>query len=391
MSMLTGISGVVRATIAGQASQSIKALGDHVKSISGLNLEGSNASLNYGRNTTRTGSQNILTYPLNVDNDPQQGHYILFHINTRSNSKLKSTRSDKKNTHASAKKIQKELNIGMHPSELGDMSSVTTQALHKVDPTKLVNAKGASGRLNRSLMLEKLPTTRLEKSIALYMPPAVQVSYQTKYGEQEIGLLASVGARAIGAWKSGGDTKTKMKGVLDAITNSPETREGLQKLLESTVEGVATGSKALIALERGTVRTPRMEIMFEGVGRRNFSYSFDFTPKSEQEAKIIEEIIYNFKFYMMPKYSNPSTQREMDIPGTFDIRYMYRTKDNNFINKISTCFLTQVDVEYGGDRYTAYKETTSKFGSGPPPQKSKLTLQFNEIELITQDHIGVGY
>ena len=65
--------------------------------------------------------------------------------------------------------------------------------------------------------------------------------------------------------------------------------------------------------------------------------------------------------------------------------------ENSFINKISTCFLASVGVEYGADRYTAYEPTSSKFGSGPPPQKSKLTLQFNEIEILSQDHIALGY
>ena len=37
----------------------------------------------------------------------------------------------------------------------------------------------------------------------------------------------------------------------------------------------------------------------------------------------------------MPAYSNPETRREMDIPGTFDIEYMYRGSRNNFINRIS--------------------------------------------------------
>ena len=114
-----------------------------------------------------------------------------------------------------------------------------------------------------------------------------------------------------------------------------------------------------------------------------------FTP--EQEAKMIEDIIYHFKYYMMPEYSNPNTRREMNIPGTFDIRYMCSVGQNTFLNKISTCFLSSVDVEYGADRYTAYKPTTGKHGEGAPPQKSKLTLQFNEIELLTQSHIEQGF
>ena len=134
-----------------------------------------------------------------------------------------------------------------------------------------------------------------------------------------------------------------------------------------------------------------MEMMFESVGRRSFSYTFAFIPKSEQEALVVEDIIQHFKFYAMPKYSNPTTKREMDIPGTFDIEYMYKGNRNNFLNRVHTCFLQQVQVQYGADRYTAYEETTGNRGRGNPPQKSKISLNFVELEVLSQDHIGEGY
>ena len=71
-----------------------------------------------------------------------------------------------------------------------------------------------------------------------------------------------------------------------------------------------------------------------------------------------------------------------------DIEYMYQGKVNSFLNKIHTCFLTKVGVQYGGDRYTAYEEIP---GRGPPPQKSTLSLEFTELELLSQQHIADGY
>jgi hypothetical protein len=387
MALLTGISGAVRANVAGMAGRAVKSASSTVKSIAGLNPEGSNSSLDTIAKTTRTGSSSILTYPLNVDNDPQMGHYILFHINTRTDTKIKSTR-ERKSIHDAARKVQKEMSIATG-DEFAGLTQLGTTALDKVDPTKLSDAKGASGKLNRSIVLEKLPTSRLEKSIALYMPPSVQVEYKVGYGDQEVGVLAMAGMAAIEGFKGGGDTQTKLRNAINAAT--PGVKEALNAMAEKTIDTIAEGAATLMAIERGTVRTPRMEMMFEGVGRRTFSYEFTFTPKSEQEAKIIEEIIYNFKFYAMPKYSNPNTKREMDIPGTFDIQYMYRGGENSFINKISTCFCTNVGVEYGADRFTAYEPTSSKFGSGPPPQKSKLKLEFSEIEVLSQDHIALGY
>ena len=161
----------------------------------------------------------------------------------------------------------------------------------------------------------------------------------------------------------------------------------LQGFLEGALDAVAPGAAALSALERGTVVTPRMEMMFEGVGRRSFSYTFNFIPKSEQEALVVEEIIQHFKFYMMPAYSNPNTRREMDIPGTFDIQYMYMGSQNQFLHHISTCVLENMNVAYGGDRYKTFNASDD----GAPPVETNLTLNFKELELITRERVFEGY
>ena len=144
-------------------------------------------------------------------------------------------------------------------------------------------------------------------------------------------------------------------------------------------------------METGKVITPRMELMFKGVGRTNFSFTFAFIPKSVEEALAVENIIYTFKENMHPEYANARTRKEMRIPNRFEIYYMYQNKTNDFLNKISTCFLTSMGVQYGGDRFTAYESTPMITGSGPPPQKSQITLDFTELETLSKAHIQQGY
>ena len=386
MAVLTGITGAVRANIAGVAQRSVKNIASEVKSIAGLDNIGSNSQLGQLSNLMGGSSSNILSYPLNVDSDPQQGHYVLFHINTRTNGKLITPKSGK-NMNEAIDKLQNEL--GAEGLDDGGEDSIETQALAN-GGAKLTKPESAKGNLNRSIVLSKLPTKRLEKSIALYMPPNVQVSYDVKYGDQEVGALAMSGAAAIDAITSEGGTRSKVSGVVEALLGAG-MKEGIQAMATKSLETVAPGAKTLINLSRGSVVTPRMEMMFESVGRRSFSYTFAFIPKSEQEALVVEDIIQHFKFYAMPKYSNPTTKREMDIPGTFDIEYMYKGNRNNFLNRVHTCFLQQVQVQYGADRYTAYEETTGNRGRGNPPQKSQITLNFTELEVLSQDHIDEGY
>ena len=85
------------------------------------------------------------------------------------------------------------------------------------------------------------------------------------------------------------------------------------------------------------------------------------------------------------KMIKAQTGRSMTIPDTFDIEYMYQSKANNFLNKISTCFCTNVSVQYGGDRFVAYIQTKGIFGAGNPPQRTTLTLAFKEMQLLDRN------
>jgi len=157
------------------------------------------------------------------------------------------------------------------------------------------------------------------------------------------------------------------------------------------LEGAAPGAEALIAINRGKIITPRMELMFEGIGRREFSYEFTMIPKSEKEADHIEGIVTKFKHAMAANYMTTddlwgtelSTGREMDIPSFFDITYMYKGKENDHLNKISTCVLTKMDVNYGADKFKTYR--------GGVPQTTKISLNFAELNIITKKHIEAGY
>ena len=73
--------------------------------------------------------------------------------------------------------------------------------------------------------------------------------------------------------------------------------------------------------------------------------------------------------------------------ATFDIQYMYQERENNYLNKVSTCYLESMDVDYGGDRF--YTHTPDEVGA--PPVETTITLQFGEIDLITREKAIDGF
>jgi hypothetical protein len=249
---------------------------------------------------------------------------------------------------------------------------------------------GQKGKYN-SLQLSKNATTPLKKCIALYMPPSVSVSYKAKYNEENIGRMAETANAALQAFSNTdgnvGQKTAAAGGQLAGGAASGLLGMGLDKLSPQ-------GTKEMLEINAGAVMTPRMELLFDGIGRRNFSYNFMFIPKNEKESEIVEEIVKSFKFHMASDYGGLSVLgvglggtdgvRSMTIPDFFNIKYMHIGEGlNKHLNKISTCVLTTMNVEYGAERYTAYAEGR--------PQTTKLSLNFSELEIITKSYIEQGY
>ena len=340
-------------------------------------------ALTQQNNFSTTSSKN-LAYPLNVEDDPEQGHYIIFYIYQIDDVKVKKkgdaiVKAARGNGSAAQKQLQNSDSTGMNSQ----------------------SGKGAG----KSLSIKRPPMKRMDQAIALYMPASVKVSYKTNYSDQEIGVFAQVAGDLYSDLQSG-------KG-LDA---AGAALGGLASGVAATVVKGATekiaGAKAMAQIASGMAISNKMELQFDGVDRRDFSYEFTFIPKSEQEAKVVEEIVYAFKKNMMPSYVDQVNLgtiyghdvtakfngKIMKTPNIFDIEYQHKGKRNPFLNRVSSSYLTSVDVSYGGDRFKAYESTTTNArkgyeggGEGPPPQKTTLSLNFREIEMMSRERIEAGF
>ena len=329
----------------------------------------------------------ILAYPENVTTDIQQGHYIIFEIMQQTKAKLMENKAIKKGAAWAA-------GHRGHPSETARAAGMRQKMVNvAADTTKAFDrAKNASSKSGGDSIAVKMQSTeKLATCIALYMPASVKVQYGMDYNETEITALAETAGAAIQA-AMGADGI--MSGLGAAIGTA--TKGGGAVGMEMVMKGITAaspGAAALISLGRGKIITPKMELMFEGVQRRKFNYDFLFIPKSASEAAKVEEIVHMFKYHMASSFSSTdlgvlgdtggvSGTREMTIPDHFNIQYMYAGKENTHINKIKTCILNQMDVDYGGDKYVTYPNGQ--------PQTTKISLSFQELYTVTKEDIVLG-
>ena len=418
MAILDGVKEVVKAQVAKNITNSVS---HGLTKVAG-NLFGVDVNINVGSigNTIlpiwggKYFTKN-LDFPLGVENDDQQGHYIIFEIMKQNKAKLAAVKKEKTKATKPRNKGASTATINDGYLLSGDVEPLDGGDLWLEDyDWELMNdfsfmsgdgyydggdydgweneygyadnfGFGSIGRQQNSIQLRKEATTRLDTAIALYMPPSVSVSYGANYNDTEIGTFAGEAQAAIQAFMDARERGTTDTALREASNRAMEgIRQSLGRIGIQALNVAAPGAAALIAIERGRIITPQMELMFSGIGRRDFSYEFTFVPKSRQEADRIEEIIKSFKIHMHADFVGAEgSMREMEIPDFFNIKYMYKGNENTHLNRISTCVLTKMDVNYGADRFVAYEDGV--------PQTTKLSLSFTELEIITRDAIKEGY
>ena len=379
-----------------------------------------NGVANFGEKTP------IFSFPLNVASDPKNpmgnhGHYILFYINKQEPAKLKfgeegeSAFSDgtqavvEQTRQVSIPQYIRELNpsglfeyVGRRYEEgLGDYLNQDYRqgtillgggggmagTVDRSDIVKAVKDKGFD--VGKSMVrVKRAPTTRLETAIAMYMPPSVNVSYAANYVDTEIGAFSVGAGAAIKEFNRTGKLAAGARSFLDTVPDELKNVAARQILgaIGSIIPGTQ-GLEEVAGMATGQIIADRMELAFKGLPKRGFQYTFKMIPKSEQEAEEIRKIVFTFKANMLPEVREGTAGRGMIVPNTFDIRYMYMNRDNDFLHKISTCVLESMNVTYGGDRYRTFPDA----GDGTPPVETTMTLNFKELELITKERVYEGF
>ena len=339
-----------------------------------------------GRNAEVT---TILQYPSDLGGVPDQGHFILFFINEQQPGELEhndkppklSTSENSANSKRRADPFAGQGNTAGYGSTSG-ASAIETQNIRKVEEAQKTENKNAGKGI---FTLKRAPTKRLDTAIALYMPTTVDVTYNAGYEEKEIGRLAGAGVAAFDAFKGGG-----INAAVDAVAK--KLPEMVDESIFDAVDGIAPGAKAIMFAKSGKVVSNRMELIFSGVGKRSFSYTFKFLPRSQKESKDVKSIVEKFKYHMLPKVEgDPGSSRTFVTPDTFDIEYRWvgNSNHNPYLNKISTCVLENMSVKYGGS--VGYQAFEPDEKGNTPPVETEISLQFKELEIITKARAEQGY
>jgi len=395
----------------------IGGVGDFIRGIPGIG----NSADAFIRNKYTT---DHFSFPLDVAQDPglgNQGHYILFYINELENAQLSFGQLSKDGASSvleeqgrrklpdyvkeivgsrgvesyekkfSDKNIQNQLIADLDKESLAINYDESDMYFDREDFIKTQIEMGYLSKERnkdryRGMNVKRAPTRRLKTAISLYMPTDIQVQYSAGYKDQEIGTMAENALEAYSQFTEG-----NYGAAGDAVVGMDEGAKQLLAGMLTTAIGALPGMggiREVFEMREGKVFSNRMEVAFTGLEKRKFNYTFKMIPRSQKEAEEIRAIIFAFKANMLPELDGDYEKgRRMITPNTFDIKYMYRGNENEYLNKISTCVLEGLQVKYGGTQFQAFEGNEQ----GAPVVETEITLNFREMETITRERIFEGF
>ena len=230
----------------------------------------------------------------------------------------------------------------------------------------------------------------LIKTIFLPIPQSIQDSNGVKWGEDTLNPFASAGLQAAGQVMERNYTGAlkSAKAAADVIGDTAVGSGGrnLTNLffgsrIVNTLGG-NTSFQGLVSRTSGQVLNPNLELLFNGVSLRSFSFDFDFVPRYERESQEVRTIIRTLKKHMNAKGAGEGGLF-IKSPDIFSIRYVTGEGEaHEYLNLFKPMALKNMSVNYTGSGTYATYENTS-------PVHLKMNLQFQEIDPIYSEDYDV--
>ena len=341
-------------------------------------------------------SYSTLEYPMDIQQRSDMGHYMLFYINIATDSGYSRMGSTDKRTQSALKErksaeshedpAQKAIlnGGGFSEKQQGSAPDATGSSWKPGYKPKVVERKPWQGTAANATGSKR--THRTNDAIVLYMPAQVTTSYASEYKDTELG--ANVG-EAIGRVSKA--DMTSLSGIGDLVKGMAGMGMTMVERMAADAASAVVGGDIKAGLDKLSNRAQNnfLEATFTGLQFRKFSFNWKFTPKSPEEAKQVMKIIKTFKFHMLPELKGGSAGRWYGVPAEFDLFYMFRGDENDWINKIQTCVLKNMDINYAPDGYQTFRPIEGI--QGAPPTSIDMKLDFQETKLITKEDALRGF
>jgi len=331
-------------------------------SFANISFGSKSRKIDASKNLISSNEYNIYRYPIDLGSS-DKGHYMVFHVNGQLRSKL----------------------VGSSQA-VNDRPTIIDNKIAFGVPNAAQVGIGFAGATRDEQIRFVRTIRRVKDTMALYMPDTLMFKHNQGYSDVGLtGLLAA-----------GIATATQGQSMLDTVKNpNSDVMDKIVKIAGNFSPIIATQIKNNALLSAGftaysgLVVNPMLEMIYTSPSFREFRFDFVFHPRSEKEAMEVQNIINRFYFHQAPEIYEKGAGFFLIPPSEFDILFYYNGGINPNIPKISTCVLTNVDVNYAPSGFAAYEvqgQVTPEPGKTGMPVSITLSLNFKETEIMTKDN-----
>jgi hypothetical protein len=161
------------------------------------------------------------------------------------------------------------------------------------------------------------PTSDVSGAVVLPLPTNLQDSYSVKIGADELGLVGSLASEAIS--DTGGLSSNLIDDINRAVSGAQNgggssfsnalstARQFAGFAGRNALDSIGIGDGA-IDVATGTAVNPHVALRFDGVDLKTHNFTWILSPKNEDEARSIRDIIRYIKQQMSPHYAIEGAQ-----------------------------------------------------------------------------------
>jgi len=277
-------------------------------------------------------------------------------------------------------------------SELGRNNNGGVQALSGTAATDAASAngtnQGAISSIRKSAPANQDFITsykRLNLVVGLPIPHSIQFGSHAHYKEAGSGMLGTIlhDFANEGAGQAGKDAlRALMQG---AVSFGAGAAASASNAFVGDSQGATPEDiQALVQKMQGIAKNDRKEQVFQGMSEREFTFSWLFVPKSQDESNVIRNIIQWLKYNQYPEVK-AGNGLQVILPNEFDLEFRFKSNEITGMPKITTCVLEDVSVNYTPlQKFVAFADTDN-------PVAIQLDLKFKELEPLVRSMVVKGY
>lgn len=178
-----------------------------------------------------------------------------------------------------------------------------------------------------------------------------------------------------------GENSTAATNARNALANAKSPLDKQNKLMKNIGnigKGLEDMSAQYIAKR---IPNPYTVMIFESVSLRQFSFTFDFYPMSQNDTKTIQKIISMFHSGALP---DDQMGIALGYPNEWEIEFMFNGEQNPYMPIFKRCVIESISTNYTNEGFW----TMTRDGC---PATIQLSLTFKENEIMVREDYSYSF